>query len=183
LISDADARKAYLSFPITRLKLRSDTQLIAAVDKFKLAIGQVLIAFDPYRMSEYNLVTLAETARKDSKKELTVTLDGAAVVLSVEEVLALKHHLEGQILARDFALIDQSDMIVAYFVLDEKGVPEISAGSQTELAYAFGLTKETYVICEAPGALSPWVTNHATKVFTSVEDAEAHLIETKEGTS
>jgi len=177
LISEPRQKKAYLSFPITRLKLRNETHLIEAVQKFKKKIGEVLIAFDPYRMSEYNQVTLAETAKKDGKQQLTIDLEEGGLSLSVEEVLALKHHLEGQILARDFALIDQSDMVVAYFVLDDKGIPEISAGSQTELSYAFGLTKETYVICEAPGSLSPWVTKHATKVFTTVDDAENYLVE------
>src|SRR2546427_2330566 len=175
LVSKSDQKKAYLSFPITRLKLRQETKLIEAVATFKRKVGEILITFDPYHMSEYNLVTLAETGNKDGKQEVQVTVNGESVSLSVDEILGLKNHLEGQIIARDFALIDQSDMVVAYFVLDEKGVPEISAGSQTELAQAFGLTKETYVICEAPKALSPWVTKHATKVFTRIEDAQKFL--------
>ena len=85
------------------------------------------------------------------------------------------HDIDGQIILRDFRLIDQSDMIVAFIGLDEDERPIISAGSQTEIKYASETRREVFVICRAKDRLSPWVIEMITDgekgVFPDIESA------------
>ena len=85
------------------------------------------------------------------------------------EVAEIDHDIDGQILSRDFRLIDQSDMLVAFIGLDQDGRPVISAGSQSEIKYALDSEKEVYIICKGKDRLSPWVTEMARGVFDNVD--------------
>ena len=49
--------------------------------------------------------------------------------------------IDGQIVARDFKLIDQSDMILIYFPQDVDGRPIIAGGVQSELGARRRLNK------------------------------------------
>jgi hypothetical protein len=77
----------------------------------------------------------------------------------------------GQIYARDFKMIDQSDMIVSLIPELPGGKPALSSGVERELQHAFEGGKEVYVIWTARGTPSPFITETATKVFTGVEEA------------
>jgi hypothetical protein len=54
--------------------------------------------------------------------------------------------IDAQIYARDFKLIDQSDMIVSYVPELPDGIPGLSSGVERELQHAFEGTKEVYVV-------------------------------------
>ncbi|KAA0222064.1 hypothetical protein EDM76_13625, partial [bacterium] len=64
-----------------------------------------------------------------------------------------------------------SDMIVSYVPELPGGVPGLSSGVERELHHAFEHTKEVYVVWKPKKPPSPFITETATKVFGSVQDA------------
>ncbi|MHC4775938.1 MAG: hypothetical protein ACYTBR_11845, partial [Planctomycetota bacterium] len=80
-----------------------------------------------------------------------------------------------QIYMRDFKLIDQSDMICSYIPELPGGLPGLSSGVERELQHAFEHTKEVYVVWKPQRAPSPFITETATKVFPTVDDALAYF--------
>ncbi|MHC4140970.1 MAG: hypothetical protein ACYSUF_03490, partial [Planctomycetota bacterium] len=76
---------------------------------------------------------------------------------------------------RDFKLIDQSDMICSYIPELPGGLPGLSSGVERELQHAFEHTKEVYVVWKPRKTPSPFITETATKVFPTVDDALTHF--------
>lgn len=79
---------------------------------------------------------------------------------------------------RDFKLIDQSDMIVSYVpeLPGQAGpIPGLSSGVERELQHAFEHGKEVYVVWKPRKNPSPFITETATKVFTSTAEAMAYF--------
>ena len=79
--------------------------------------------------------------------------------------------IDGQIYARDFKLVDQSDMIVSFVPELPGGKPGLSSGVERELQHAYEVTKEVYVVWKPASEPSPFITETATKVFPGVEEA------------
>jgi hypothetical protein len=77
----------------------------------------------------------------------------------------------GQIYARDFKMIDQSDMIISLVPELPSGKPGLSSGVERELHHAFEGGKEVYVIWACKAMPSPFITETATRVFRGVEEA------------
>ena len=77
----------------------------------------------------------------------------------------------GQIYIRDFKMVDQSDMIVSYVPEFPNGKPGLASGVERELHHAFEGGKEVYVVWACRGSPSPFITETATKVFRSTEEA------------
>jgi adenylate kinase len=95
------------------------------------------------------------------------TFDGSQVASIFEAV-------DSQIIARDYLLIDQSDFVLMYIRTSE-GEPAISAGSQSEMVYAYSQGKPVYVVCAGGGkSLSPWVTQFS-EVFETLGEALEYL--------
>ena len=86
-------------------------------------------------------------------------------------MLDIAGDIDGQIYMRDFKLIDQSDMIVSLIPELDGGMPGLSSGVERELQHAFEHTKEVYVVWKPAKAPSPFITETATKIFPSVDDA------------
>jgi hypothetical protein len=95
--------------------------------------------------------------------------------LSVSEITQVAPDIDSQIYARDFKLIEQSDMIVSYIPALPGGRPGISSGVERELQHAFESTKEVFVVWRPEDAPSPFVTETATAVFGSIEALFAHF--------
>ena len=85
--------------------------------------------------------------------------------------------IDAQIYARDFKLIDQSDMIVSFIPELPGGKPGLSSGVERELQHAYEGTKDVYVIWKPALEPSPFITETATKMFTSTEEALQHFLE------
>ena len=81
----------------------------------------------------------------------------------------------GQIYARDFKMVDQSDMIVSLVPELPNGKPGLSSGVERELHHAFEGGKEVYVVWACRGTPSPFITETATRVFKSTEEAIEHF--------
>lgn len=95
---------------------------------------------------------------------------------TLDELVSLTPIVDGQILSRDYLLIDQSEMVCALVPL-RKGKPEVSAGSQSELTYAKLAGKPRYVVCEGPWSeVSLWVAGHADRQFDTIEQLGSFLL-------
>ena len=99
----------------------------------------------------------------------------------VREVLDIAGDIDGQIYMRDFKLIDQSDMIVSLVPeipgIGGKDIPGLSSGVERELQHAWEHTKEVYVVWKPKKNPSPFITETATKIFRSVQEALSYFEE------
>jgi len=160
LIFHDHLKKTYLSFPIT--KVRDKPDVIKEIDDFKKKMAELLIIFDPITITEKRLLLINEEDIKTGS--ISIETLGKEVEFKVSEVKSIANDIDGQIILRDFRLIDQSDMIIA-FIPEVDNRPDISAGVQTEMHYAHDLPREVYVIWESKSEPSVWVEQMATKVF------------------
>jgi len=117
---------------------------------------------------------------------------GAGLRLKISDILAILPDIDGQIYSRDFLLVRQSDMVVSYIPeipapsgadapvgsrggKKAPGKPGLSSGVERELQHAHDHGRETYIIWKPAQAPSPFITQTATKVFRSTEEALAHF--------
>jgi hypothetical protein len=171
-------RKVYPSFPMSHVVDMPD--ILAEIDAFRAALAEHFITFDPGDVDEKLLLERALAAARDGREFLDVaphsyggskTATGAPVKVRVREVLDIAGDIDGQIYMRDFKLVDQSDMIVSYIPELPGGMPGLSSGVERELHHAFEHTKEVYVVWKPKKHPSPFITETATKVFASTQEA------------
>jgi adenylate kinase len=168
-------KKAYLSFPMTAVaRLEAVTQ---EIDRFRTRMKQSFICLDPGDLEEAHLPVLARQAREQGLDFIEVAALNRGVRLNVEEVLQIERDINSQIYARDFLLIDQADMIISFVPALPDGRAAISSGVERELQHAHEAAKEVYVIWAAAQAPSIFVTQTATAVFSSVDEATGFLSE------
>jgi hypothetical protein len=66
-------------------------------------------------------------------------------------------------------------MIVSYIPELPGGIPGLSSGVERELHHAFEHAKEVYVVWKPKKQPSPFITETATKVFSTVDEALAYF--------
>jgi len=178
LVCRPDLRSVYPSFPMTHVVNMPD--VLAEIDAFRAALAEHFVAFDPADVDEKLLLDQAlETARRgeDFIQTQAGSFSGGKKTckVSVKSVLDIAGDIDGQIYARDFKLIDQSDMIVSYVPELPGGMPGLSSGVERELQHAFEHGKEVYVVWKPAKTPSPFITETATKVFKSTSEALAYF--------
>ncbi len=169
LIFEPDRKRAYLSFPMTHVA--GDTAVIAEIAAFRDRMKQAFTCFDPADLEEVNLPYYAKKARQNGEDTVKLTALGQEIEFDVSEVEQVEPDISSQIYARDFALIDQSDMIISYIPALADGRAAISSGVERELQHAHEAAKEVFVIWHSDAAPSVFVTQTATKVFKNTEEA------------
>ena len=162
-------KKVYPSFPMTHVMDLPDT--LAEIDRFKEALYEHFICYDPADVDEFVLHTEAEKALADGRPTITVDAADGPVELKTSEVAQISADIKGQIYARDFKMIDQSDMIVSLVPELPGGGPGLSSGVERELHHAWEGGKEVYVVWMPKRTASPFITETATKVFGGVQEA------------
>lgn len=173
LIFSPQTKRVYPSFPMTHVMEMPDT--LAQIDAFREIIAEHFITFDPGDMDEKRLISYAAKAQDAGQATFTVPVHGRPVEFDVAEVNSVSRDIDAQIYARDFKLIDQSDMIVSFIPELPGGRPGLSSGVERELQHAFEGTKEVYVVWQPKIEPSPFVTETATRVFASVEELLKHF--------
>jgi adenylate kinase len=181
LICRPDMRRVYPSFPMSHVVDMPD--VLAEIDRFRAALADHFITFDPGDVDEKLLLDRAIAAAKEGKDWLEVqphAFGGSRQAerplrVRVREVLDIAGDVDGQIYMRDFKLIDQSDMIVSYIPELPGGIPGLSSGVERELHHAFEHTKEVYVVWRPRKAPSPFITQTATRIFATVDEALAYF--------
>jgi adenylate kinase len=173
LAFERQLKRAYLSFPMTAVsKIEA---VVAEIETFRRTMKQSMICFDPGDVEEAHLPVLARQARREGCDSIELTALDQPVRLSVDEVLQIERDVNSQIYARDFLLIDQADMIVSFVPALPDGRAAISSGVERELQHAHEAAKEVYVIWTAKQAPSVFVTQTATRVFSSIAEAAEFL--------
>ena len=178
LVRNPDTRKVYPSFPMSHVVDMPD--VLAEIDTFRQALAERFITFDPGDVDEKLLLERALAAAKEGIDFIDgsmVTDEGEQITfpVSVRQVLDCARDIDGQIYARDFLLIRQADMICSYIPELPGGMPGLSSGVERELQHAFEHGKGVYVVWRPKKHPSPFITETATKVFASVDDALEHF--------
>ena len=177
LLTRPDMRKVYPSFPMSHVTDLPD--VLEEIDRFRAAIAEHFISFDPGDVDEKLLLDNAIEAAREGKDFVEVPShmfgsgnpDDEPQRIPVREVLDIAGDIDGQIYMRDFKLVDQADMIVSYIPELPGGIPALSSGVERELHHAFEHTKEVYVVWKPKKNPSPFITETATKIFSSVDEA------------
>jgi adenylate kinase len=169
LVFDGRSKKTYLSFPMTAVEDIKNVR--EKIDEFRRMMKQSFICFDPGDLEESYLPLKAQKSSEKGLDYVEVTVLGRKVRLDLHEVNQIERDINSQIYARDFMLIDQSEMIISFIPALDDGRAAISSGVERELQHAHEAAKEVYVIWTAKQAPSVFVTQTATKVFNTVAEA------------
>jgi hypothetical protein len=176
-------RKVYPSFPMSHVV--DMPEVLAEIDGFRAKLAEQFITFDPGDVDEKLLLDRALEAARQGQEffdHAPHTFGGGKATakplrVRTREVLDIAGDIDGQIYMRDFKLIDQSDMIVSYIPELPGGIPGLSSGVERELQHAWEHTKEVYVVWRPTKAPSPFITETATRIFRTVEEAVTHFEE------
>ncbi|MCP4261154.1 MAG: AAA family ATPase [Planctomycetes bacterium] len=169
LVFNDQSKKAYLSFPMTAIE--NMTNVKSEIDEFRQMMKQSFICFDPGDLEESYLPLKAQRASEKGLDYVEVTALGRKVRLDLHEVRQIERDINSQIYARDFMLIDQSEMIISFIPALDDGRAAISSGVERELQHAHEAAKEVYVIWMAKQTPSVFITQTATKVFSTLQQA------------
>ncbi len=169
LMFEDNRKKAYLSFPMTHIVDMPDVKI--KIDEFRKIIKENFICFDPGDLEETYLPIYAQKAADAGLDHIEMDVLGRKIRFGLEEIKQIEPDINSQTYARDFALVDQSDMIISYIPALGDGRAAISSGVERELQHAHEAAKEVYVIWAAKQAPSVFVTQTATKVFAGLSDA------------
>ncbi|MGA1980680.1 MAG: hypothetical protein ABSG99_09010 [Sedimentisphaerales bacterium] len=167
LVFESRDKKAYLSFPMTHVADMKNVQ--EKINEFRQLMKKLFICFDPADLEESYLPLYAHKAAEQGSYFVEATALGRKVQLDLHEVQQIERDINSQIYARDFLLIDQSDMIISFIPTLADGRAAVSSGVERELQHAHEAAKEVYVIWTATQRPSVFVTQTATKVFDSVD--------------
>src|SRR3954464_1462131 len=162
-------KKVYPSFPMSHVMDLPET--LAEIERFKAALNEHFITFDPADVDEFVLHTMALKALQEGQTTFVAPGAEGPVHLKTADVVQISGDIMGQIYARDFKMIDQSDMIVSLVPELPNGKPALSSGVERELHHAFEGGKEVFVIWACKGTPSPFITETATRVFKSTGEA------------
>ncbi len=162
-------KKAYLSFPMSHVG--SDVELASQIQAFRSEMKKCFTCFDPGDLEEKPLCQMALEAVEQGKRLVPVNVEGRRLDIDVQELVSIIGDIDGQIYARDFKLIDQSDMIISFIPELPGGLPAISSGVERELQHAHEAAKDVFVIWRPRVRPSPFITETATKVFASLAEA------------
>ena len=180
LITRPEMKKVYPSFPMSHVMDMPD--VLAEIDHFRDALAKHFVTFDPGDVDEKLLLDRAIEAARTGQDFIDVEAHsfggragGPAMRVPVREILDIAGDIDGQIYMRDFKLIDQADMIVSLVPELPNGQPGLSSGVERELQHAFEHTKDVYVVWKPKKNPSPFITETATKIFRTVDEALAHF--------
>jgi adenylate kinase len=173
LMFEPQKKKVYPSFPMSHVMDLPDT--LAEIDAFRAKLAEGFVTFDPGDVDEFVLHTTALKAMAEGATTMEVQAADGPVTLKTADVAQISGDIMGQIYARDFKMVDQSDMIVSLVPELPNGKPGLSSGVERELHHAFEGGKEVYVIWACRGTPSPFITETATRVFRSVDEAMGHF--------
>jgi adenylate kinase len=173
LLFEPGRKKVYPSFPMSHVMDLPKT--LEEIERFKATMREHFITFDPADVDEFVLHTAAVQAMAEGRTTIEVQAADGPITLKTADVAQISGDILGQIYARDFKMIDQSDMIVSLVPELPNGKPALSSGVERELHHAFEGGKEVYVIWSCHGTPSPFITETATRVFKNVDEAMEHF--------
>ncbi len=175
LMFQPQIKKVYLSFPMSHVMDLPDQ--LAQIDAFREQMKQYFVCFDPGDLEEKYLCNVAVEAARKGEKVVEIGQLGEKTTVETTELLSIIPDIDGQIYARDFKLIDQSDMIISLIPELPNGKPGLSSGVERELQHAHEATREAFVIWLPAAEPSPFVTETATRIFRSCDEAVEYFLQ------
>jgi adenylate kinase len=169
MMFEPKTKKVYPSFPMSHVMDLPET--LKEINAFREVLAEHFIAFDPGDVDEFVLHMQATKAKDEGKDTVEVEAAEGKTTFKTDEVIQISGDIMGQIYARDFKMVDQSDMIVSLVPELPNGKPGLSSGVERELHHAWEGGKEVYVVWACRGTPSPFITETATRVFRSVTEA------------
>ena len=137
-------KKAYLSFPMTHVA--DQPEILRTIEDFKRTIHAHFTCFDPSDVDEYMLHIRAIAAMQEGRTTIEVAAAEGLLALKTADVAQISGDILGQLYARDFKMIDQSDLILSIIPELPGGTPGLSGGVERELHHAFEGGKEVFVL-------------------------------------
>jgi adenylate kinase len=177
LLFEPTRKKMYLSFPMTHVA--GDANIQRQIADFKRTMQIHFTCFDPADVDEYLLHINAIKAMQDGQTTMEVQAADGRLSLKTADVAQISGDILGQLYARDFKMIDQSDLILSIVPELPGGTPGLSSGVERELHHAFETGKEVYVLWLARATPSPFITETATRVFADTGQALDYFREKK----
>jgi adenylate kinase len=169
LVFDHSCKKTYLSFPMTLVADMKSVQ--EKINEFRRLMKQYFVCFDPADLEESYLPHYAHKAAEQGSYFVETSALGRKVRLELAQVQQIERDINSQTYARDFMLIDQSDMIISFIPTLPDGRAAVSSGVERELQHAHEAAKQVFVIWTAKQNPSVFVTQTATKVFANINSA------------
>jgi adenylate kinase len=188
LIVKPEMNKSYLSYPITHMMKHG----FGKVKKFANRLRKKSVVFDPYSIRDRELIgALSESKKKNTLKghffdfetrramDVRLELKDDAVyyetdslkgTCDLKEIKEAEQDIDDQILQRDYALIDQSDMVVVYYPPEAP----LSPGVISEMVYGFSNNKEVNALWLPKEDPSPFFKG-ISKVHLKEKDLFSHL--------
>ena len=168
LMFEPHRKKVYPSFPMTHVM--DSPAILAEIEHFRDSLAEHFITFDPADVDEKQLMGLAGEAIRRGESDFVREINGRRLSMNAKEINSIARDIDGQIYARDFKLIDQSDMIISYIPAMPDGRPALSSGVERELHHAFEGTREAFVVWRPDCDPSPFVSETATRIFRTIAD-------------
>ncbi len=168
LMFERHRKRVYPSFPMTHVLSMPDA--LKQIDRFRTTLAEHFITFDPGDLDEKQLLFDAGAAVQAGRDRFTITVNGRDLEIAAAEVTACAADIDGQIYARDFKLIDQSDMIVSFIPELPGGRAGLSSGVERELQHAYEAAKDVYVVWQPSAEPSPFIPATATRVFRNIDE-------------
>ena len=162
-------KKAYLSFPMTHVADMPDTQ--GEIEAFRRQLKGYFICADPTDLEEKHLAAAALDAARAGHRTVDIGPPDQRTTVETAQLVEIIPDIDGQIYARDFKLIDQSDMIISLVPEMPGGRPGLSSGVERELQHAHESAKDVFVIWKPSHQPSPFITETATRVFRGIAEA------------
>lgn len=157
------AKKAYLSYPITHVKGQENVLEKKEEIKEKLKKAGIII-FDPIAVEDLEVVDLLAQAQEANKDYIEVEVDGVTAKIDAKEIINNLDDIKDQVVARDYQLIMQSDMIIVFYP-----TKTLSPGVLSEVNFGHTHNKDVYAIFPL-GSVSPFLEYYTTKIFKSVDE-------------
>jgi adenylate kinase len=137
ICTDPDARRIYLSYPISNI-LKEKRELFERAQALAEQLRRAgYVVFNPISI-------------QDVPGTRALLPRVTAVEVPPEQVEPAKRYLDSETMSRDFQLIDQADMVVAYYPSTD-----VSTGVMAELTHARDTHKQRYS-CGYEGRRSPF---------------------------
>ena len=167
--------RAYVSYPIS--DAQDNPPIWDKVLEFRRLVRSSLTAFDPMMIGEKRLQKMMaqERSAKGNGGSLVCDVGEDQIELDISEIEEAIPDIDGQIVARDYKLVDQSEVIVAYFPADANDNPLIAAGVQSEIEHATAFTKEVIVVWEASKDPTPFIHQRVDRRFSTLGELREYL--------
>jgi adenylate kinase len=169
LLFEPQVKRAYISYPMTAITDLEDVK--KEIAEFRRTMKRLFTCFDPGDLEEAFLPRLALEAAEDGRDFLEINAGGRPARLNLDQIRQIERDIYSQTYARDFLLIDQAQMIIAFIPTMPDGRAAISSGVERELQHAHEAAKEVYLIWPAKQIPSVFVTQTVTKLFTNAAEA------------